>query len=144
MREDVIGLLFLLPSAVWDGKTRRVPTALVVWTGVTGLGLRVCDAAAAGSPAPYRAYAWGLLPGLLLLLASPLSRGAVGIGDGLMLLALHGWLKAGRLAAVLLLGLAFTAMAGLVRLAVQRPEKAALPFLPFLAAGYACLLLGGG
>lgn len=144
MREDVIGLLFLLPPAVWDVKHRSVPPVLVIWTAATGLGLRICDAAAAGSLRPYLPYALGLLPGLLLLLASPLTRGAVGVGDGLMLLALHGWLKAGRLLTVLLLGLALTAAAGLVELAVRRPQKAALPFLPFLAAGYACLLLGGG
>ncbi len=146
MREDIWCLILLLPGAVFDAKTRRIPPVWVLWFGLTGLGLRAAEAVSAGSVRPYLvSYAPGLIPALLVVAAAFFARGAVGTGDGLTLLSLSFWLTAGRLLTVLLLGLFLTAAAGAIRLFLRKAgKKTGLPFLPFLAAGLLIMLLGGG
>ena len=78
--------------------------------------------------------------GLGMIGMSILTRGAVGMGDGLLLLALSGVLSSGELLLTLLLGLFLCAVWGTGLLLVRKKEKhTEIPFIPFLSLGY----LGG-
>ncbi len=78
--------------------------------------------------------------GLGMIGMSILTRGAVGMGDGLLLLALSGVLSSGELLLTLLLGLFLCAVWGTGLLLFRKKEKhTEIPFIPFLSLGY----LGG-
>lgn len=78
--------------------------------------------------------------GLGMMGMSILTRGGVGMGDGLLLLALSGFLSAEELLMILLLGLFLCAVWGAVLLLLRKKERhTEIPFIPFLSLGY----LGG-
>lgn len=82
----------------------------------------------------------GALAGLGMMGVSLLTKGAVGMGDGLLLLALAGFLTAEEILKLLLMGLLVCASWGIVLLAARKKKRnEELPFVPFLFLGY----LGG-
>lgn len=71
---------------------------------------------------------------------SLLTGGGIGMGDGLLLLALSGFLSAGELLMSLLIGLFLCAVWGAVLLLFRKKGRhTEIPFIPFLLLGY----LGG-
>jgi leader peptidase (prepilin peptidase)/N-methyltransferase len=78
--------------------------------------------------------------GLGMMGMSILTRGGVGMGDGLLLLALSGFLSAEELLMILLLGLFLCAVWGAILFLLRKKERhTEIPFIPFLSLGY----LGG-
>lgn len=75
--------------------------------------------------------------GVFFLLIGMMTKGALGLGDGLLLMALGTVLDPEELLMVSLIGLLLCAMAALVLLVVFRKGRnAEIPFVPFLLAGY--------
>ena len=81
-----------------------------------------------------------LLPGMAAILISFITKGKLGTGDGLVLIAtglLYDW---DRVMAVWLLALVMSAFTGIVLIIMKKANiKTALPFIPFLLAGYVIL-----
>ena len=76
-------------------------------------------------------------PGCLLIALSFLSAGAVGMGDGLILLSLGTLLSWEKVLAVLLAGSLCSSVYGAILLLFRRDmKKQQIPFVPFLFAGY--------
>lgn len=85
----------------------------------------------------------GAAPGLLLLSIGKLSGGAVGMGDGLVLLVCGLYMGFWRALELLTLALFLAAVwAGFLMICKKKSKKASFPFVPFLLAAYAlpCLL----
>lgn len=124
-------IIFLAVSGWRDLKTRKIPVLLTAFFGATGA---ILSAIAGRSPAE-------LLPALslggLFVGLSILTRGKVGMGDSLILLALGTVLEPGELLGVLGLGMIFTVIPALFMLIILRKGRnTELPFVPFLLAGY--------
>ncbi len=79
-----------------------------------------------------------VLPGAFSLLVSFCTKGKIGLGDGLILIAVGivcGW---ERILAIWLAALVLSALAGIVLIIMKKADiKTALPFVPFILAGYA-------
>lgn len=79
----------------------------------------------------------GLLPGILLLAVSRITREALGIGDALLMLVLGIYLGLQSSIEVLLLALFLAAFwAGFLMLICHRKRDYEFPFVPFLLLGY--------
>jgi leader peptidase (prepilin peptidase)/N-methyltransferase len=105
-----------------------IPTVLAgaagaVWTALNGR--------------PAGSMLLGFVPGALVLVLSILSKGRVGSGDAVVIMALGTWLGIAAAAGILLTALLAAAAAGAVYMA-KGGRKKEMPFIPFLAAG--CVL----
>lgn len=80
----------------------------------------------------------GAVPGLLLLSAGKLSNGAVGMGDGLVVLVCGLYIGIWKVLEVVTLALLLAAVwAGFLMVFKKKGRKASFPFVPFLLAAYA-------
>lgn len=86
-------------------------------------------------------YPASLLPGTVLLLFSFLTRGAVGAGDGLLLIALAGYLELTDILVIVFSGMLFSSVYGSLRLLMGDKRDREFAFVPFLFAGYVMHLL---
>lgn len=105
-------LLFLAGGILW-----RIKVGTVYPEGILSLGI-----------------------GVVAAIASVLSRGKVGMGDGLMIFAMGSVLNAGELIEILCLSFLLCGIyAGLQLGLLKKKRNTEIPFVPFLLVGY----LGG-
>lgn len=80
----------------------------------------------------------GAVPGLLLLSAAKFSGGAVGMGDGLVVLVCGLYMGIWKTLEFTMLALLLAAVwAGFLMIFKKKNRKASFPFVPFLLAAYA-------
>lgn len=85
----------------------------------------------------------GLVPGLILLVVSRLSKEAVGMGDVYVVLLLGVMLGFEKTFAVLFVSMLLTAAYGLICMALgSRSRKDSLPYIPFLLGAFAVVMPG--
>ena len=65
-----------------------------------------------------------------------LTKGEIGIGDGILVLALGMALEWERLVVSLMLGLACAIVSGILMFVLHKGRKTRIPFAPFLFLGY--------
>ena len=135
MLPDILLLLFLAGAAVTDILDRRISIPYTCAFALSGVILSVTEA----RPAPDICLA--LIPGAALLAASFFSGGAVGCGDGLVLLTAACFAGFGR--TVLLTAAAFIlASAGAAVILIRRGGRnCSFPFVPFILAAWVILIL---
>lgn len=81
---------------------------------------------------------WGIIPGAVLILASRLTEGALGMGDALVVLALGSVLGFSEGMMVLMTALVLAAIwAGILMIFCRKKKNYEFPFIPFLLLGYA-------
>lgn len=76
---------------------------------------------------------WGILPGILLLILSKITRGQIGEGDGIVTMAV-GWPIGASAAWNIMAGSFFLAAVAAIGYRVM--GKREIPYLPFLTAAY--------
>lgn len=82
----------------------------------------------------------GAVLGLLFMGFSALTKGSIGMGDGLMIAAMGLWCGIFSASAMTLLGFLFAAVFGLLYiLFTKKSLKSTLPFAPFLAVASLCI-----
>ena len=125
---------FLGICTFFDVKNKRIPVALLAAGAAAGAGVCLL------SGRPFSQSVVGLIPGVILLCISPISRKGVGAGDGVC--AVIAGLFAGLYSYSVLLAALFAAamIGGIWSLAKKKGRKWSLPFAPFLTG--AALLLG--
>lgn len=85
----------------------------------------------------------GMAVGGALLLISLLTKGALGLGDGLFLVVVGIHLGVGAVITVLAFGLLISAIFSLVLLVFRKvSRKSSVPFVPFLTVAYVITFLG--
>lgn len=86
----------------------------------------------------------GAIPGLFLLALNPITRGQIGIGDGLIVVIMGICLGFTLTASILLLGLFVAAFYSAILLIFKKAgRKKTIPFVPFLFLGFLGVLLAG-
>lgn len=134
MIKEVCTVIFLGASGWLDWKTRTISLALTGLYGGGGLAISFMTG---------RRWEDYILPaglGLLFLLLSLASKGAVGMGDGWVLLALGCMLETGEYIRLIGCGILLTAVfSGILLMGYKKNRKTEIPFVPFLFFSY----LGG-
>lgn len=125
----IIGFLGI--NSWTDIRRRQVSLASVAIFAVAGI---ICGCVS-GKTA--RAMLQGLLPGVLLMVISRATRGALGMGDALLMAALGIYLGLCEAVNVLLLALFLAAFWAAVLMVVKKKKgDYEFPFVPFLFLGY--------
>ena len=137
MAEAGVPLVIMAISVPTDLLRREIlliPTVAGVTAGVI---FRIWSGREAGMGQTVLLLLVSAVPGVFMLAAAFLSEQKIGAGDGLMLLMTGIW--CGFMAAQLVLAVSLL-LCMLIGLAMRKRE---LPFVPFLAAGYAVVWLLG-
>ncbi|MDD5803720.1 prepilin peptidase [Blautia sp. HCP3S3_H10_1] len=129
--EQVCILTFLGVNSWKDIRTREVSLLTVGIFGIVG-SVRACFLGTIGIN-------WLAAAGIggSVIVLGIVSKGAVGIGDGLLLLALGTVLSFGELLTTFLLGLLCCSFWGIILLVLpMNGKKKEIPLVPFLLLGY--------
>ncbi|MCR5792906.1 MAG: prepilin peptidase [Lachnospiraceae bacterium] len=123
----ILGIL-----AVWDWRKKELPVLLLI---VSGLGIGI--AGMVWLTVSWESRGIGLLPGVALMVISLLSKGQVGLADGVVFAFLGAATGIEKTLAVLLYSLALAALVGAISMLWKKKKgKDTLPFLPMVLAGY--------
>lgn len=131
MIQIIVGL-WLFIAALKDIKTRQVNVWLVVLAASGGLLLGIFN----GWPGFAQSLA-GLVVGLVFIGASWLTKGAIGVGDGLLIGGLGAMVGIKALFKILCLGFGFGGVLGALLILFKKcNRKDELPMVPLLFMGY--------
>lgn len=135
--KNAVGFAGLLYLGVEDIRRRELASLQILIMGALGLALSFFCGAWKG-PGMLLSY----LPGIVFLLIAHVCRECIGYGDGLVILCLGAYLSLGQILELCMVALT---LAGLVALGLilvaHKGRRAALPFVPFLLAGYLILMV---
>lgn len=123
--------IFLGLNAIKDIRKKEISIWSVIIWGFAGIIWMFLD-----SEFGWKAGLAGLIPGIFLAALGLLSRGAVGFGDGLLVMVTGLYLGIQAAAVGLFWGLILCAVWGMVMIFLHRGTKnTELPFAPFLLGG---------
>ena len=140
MKIWILGIWLGIESA-WDLKYKEIPLWFSVLGGVVGLLFCIAE------KRELLQIMFSLIPGVLVLLFSWLTKEVIGYGDGMVLLVLGTYMK---LSEILSIGMLAFGVAGVVALALlvfyKKAGRYRMPFIPFLgiATGITYLIEQGG
>lgn len=136
MKYLVIGSV-LLVLAIQDARTKTVSIGWILLLAVCSIGLLNIHTIQVGGN-PWLRFVLGCLPGLLLLLLGWMIPRQIGLGDGLILMALGAGMGLQHALTILLFGSLF--LSSFLALALAFHSKGAnarYPMVPYLFLGYA-------
>lgn len=137
--EKIIGFVlgsYLLICGIVDWKNRKV--WIVPWVVMT-VWMLLALLWLGRSPIMLL---YGVLPGGILIAVSGVTRGHIGLGDGLLVLTIGMYLGAMNTFLALLSGMVLAAITGAVLLIVRKVGwKYTMPFVPYLCIGYWVVVL---
>lgn len=137
MSTVVLGIIFFM-GTFFDIKYKALPKWFLISAFVLSLTLYGIL-----QPFSWKVMAGGLLPGVIFLFVSFITKEAVGYGDGIFLAAAGILLGFSEMVGILLIGLLVSAVFSLFLLVFKKAtRKTALPFLPFLTVGFVVSFLG--
>ena len=128
-RESAV-LLMLAASSVSDLRSKSVQTLPVILGGIAGILFTLLTKETGPS--------WwaGFAPGAFFLGMSLATKGGIGLGDSLVLLAIGAWLPWDLLMSSLFCALLASSAAAVWLLVIRRSKRnQELPFIPFLLGG---------
>lgn len=132
---QLVALLFLGGSAIDDVRHKSVHIILPVFGMLAGIILFAFD-----SEIKFQYIPLYLLPGLFFVVLNFALGGCVGIGDGIVLLALGSICGFSDTVSSILHGLIYSGVVALFLLIKKKSKDTTIPFLPFLLAGYVTVL----
>ena len=139
MWKDIFVWIFLLFHTATDLKSRKINVVVCLIFASAGLILF-----ALSSKKDWISLLGGILKGCYLLFFSFVTKEAVGLGDGCVVMALGIWLGGGKTLIVLMGGFVLTALFGLVRVCMKKASgKSELAFIPFFTLSYSAFYIGG-
>lgn len=125
----------LAGSSILDIRKHRISMRVLGILLIAGLGFRIYD-----RELFEMVFLLRLLPGLLCMLLTWITRGAVGLGDGCMILVLGLFLNWEELMSVCMMSLCLSGLIGLLLLVGFRKKKNyEIPFVPFLLVSFVLL-----
>jgi len=131
---------YLLPGALWDIRTRRLP-GIYIWSGCIGMGFYALYQIVSKNRLPGDLLI-SLIPGILCYLFARISH-SIGEGDAWLVLIMGCALPFYDLAKVLMLSLFLSGVGSILFLIITRcMENLKIPFVPFLFLATAVVLTG--
>ena len=128
----VLLLLVLSGAAYQDYKEKEIDVRIPIFSAVIGCGLHLYF-----GEGRIQDILPGICVGIAFILLTGISGGAIGAGDGIMLMATGTFLGFWRNISMLMTALMFTSIAALYFMVVKKKGKDyRLPFLPFLLVAY--------
>ena len=128
-------LLFLSGNVICDLRRREI--SLLYSAAFAGIG--ICMSVMHGRVPAELLYS--VIPGLVLMVFSVITRGGIGFGDGIVVFVMGLFLSWQETATVCGIGFMLSATGAGIWFAIRRRRKDTLPFLPFLLAGYVTAML---
>ncbi len=128
---SIIVILLTGINSIQDIRKREIFFFLTIAVGVAGVIWSLSQGA------NFSEIMIAFVPGIMLILLSVLTKGKIGIGDAVILLAIGCWRDVYYVFFVLLTALMIASAAGIFCI-INKKRKIELPFVPFLFAG--CLL----
>ncbi len=139
MWKYVLLWIFLVFHAISDIKTRKINVIVCILFGIAGMIFFICN-----SERDVLSLTGGLMAGAYLLVFSFLTKEAVGVGDGIVVMATGIWLGGVVTFAVLMGGFVLAALFGLMGICTQKATgKTELAFIPFFTISYTVFCIGG-
>ena len=136
---QILLLMLMIIASVVDIKKKEIPVVLIGLCGVLAAASFIYGFVM-GTVGIEEALS--LVPGLAMTLISLATRGALGIGDGLMLICIGPVLGLDETCAGLLIALFLSCLFSVGILACKKGNrKSQIPFIPFLTAGMGVSLL---
>lgn len=135
----LMGVLFI--SSIEDIRRRRVNLILLIVSGIVAVFFHMC-----WNSHSLMDMLEGALVGVVLLICSKLTKGRIGVGDGLMLVVTGLFLGWQKNAALFFLGTMMAGLYSLLLFSLKRKRKDdEIAFIPFLSIGYliVCILETG-
>nr|MBQ8253088.1 prepilin peptidase [Lachnospiraceae bacterium] len=136
---DIVYYIFLGVNTVTDFKKHRIYVVFNLLSAVAGLIIFAYE-----KEPKWISLIGGIFIGAYLYLFSLLTKGAVGIGDSIVVAVSGIFLGGGRNATVLMGGLLLAGLCGGILLVCKKAgRKSELPFVPFFTLSYIILRSGG-
>lgn len=128
-----IAILAILAVNTWtDIRKKQINVPAVIFLAVTGMVSVFVQENGKGHMS-----VMVFLPGILVLFISVVTKGAVGMGDAFLLLALGTVLSPEELMEMVCIAMLLCSLAALALMVIFRKKRnMAIPFIPFLLAGY--------
>ncbi len=131
---------YLLTMAFWDVYKKEIHLGVTAAAGLLLAGMQIYFVLG-GEMSWYHAFS-GAFAGVLLMGVSVVSRGSIGMGDGIVFLLCGVVLGVYEALVLLFLALCLSATAGVGLLIVKKVGgNASLPFVPFVCIGYGVMWL---
>lgn len=122
-----------------DVKQKKLTVLYILMFGVGGVFLHLVAPVCS-----IYSMLWGMLLGLALILVSMVTRGSVGLGDGILLVVTGVYLGGSRNLELFMIGLLLAALWSLGLMVVKKKKgKEEIAFVPFLLISYLLMMLGG-
>ncbi len=136
--KSIILIVVLIISSVLDIKNKKVPVLLLLSCGVAVLLLSFIDQSMG-----WGVSAFGVLLGGVLLVLSKVFHGAIGSGDGLIVMLVGFVMGLYGGCVVLFYSLFLAALFSIVLLSLKKiTKKDSIPFVPFILLSYLGVYLG--
>lgn len=122
-----------------DVKQKKLTVLYILMFGVGGVFLHLVAPVCS-----IYSMLWGMLLGLVLILVSIVTRGSVGLGDGILLVVTGVYLGGSKNLELFMMGLLLAALWSLGLVIVKKKRgKEQIAFVPFLLISYLLMVLGG-
>ncbi len=137
--QKIILLALLGWCSLEDVKQKKLTVMYILMFGVGGIFLHLMAPVCS-----IYSILWGMLLGLALILVSLVTRGSVGVGDGILLAVTGVYLGGSKNLELFMMGLLLAALWSLGLLVVKKKKgKEEIAFVPFLLISYFLMILRG-
>lgn len=137
--QKIILLALLGWCSLEDVKQKKLTVMYILMFGVGGIFLHLMAPVCS-----IYSILWGMLLGLGLILVSLVTRGSVGVGDGILLAVTGVYLGGSKNLELFMMGLLLAALWSLGLLVVKKKKgKEEIAFVPFLLISYFLMILRG-
>lgn len=134
MTAAVTSILYTAVLALYDVKNKRLPLALCIGFLLEGIVCMLIKNVEMAS----------LIPGVILCIISFLSRGSLGIGDGIAAIAIGMHIGLEKTLYAICIAFLLSSIYGAVLFVVKKNGKYEMPFIPFICTGVIITNLLGG
>lgn len=134
--KEAAALIYLIINSFFDIRTKTIPLLPSILFGFAGILLSIFL-----FKRSIPELLCALIPGILLTAFSFITRGGIGLGDGLSVIVVSLYISFSSVIPFLCLSVFISSIYALFLFGIKRNRSAEFPFIPFLAAGLASYLM---